>query len=72
MMSRLIGWLGRWRQRDDQHLVKRVAPETADPIEELLCIVCEAQERDAADERRLYPWRSGRPSSYRQRRLDRR
>jgi hypothetical protein len=43
-------WLRRWRQRDDQHLVKRV-----DPIEELRQIVNEAQQRDMDDERRLYP-----------------
>jgi hypothetical protein len=49
-MSLLIQWLRRWRQRDDQHLVKR-----ADPIEELRQIVGEAQERDLDDERRLYP-----------------
>ena len=55
----------RWLQRDDQHLVKRDVPETADPIEELRQLVNEAQERDAADERRLYPMR---PSSYRRRR----
>jgi hypothetical protein len=66
MMSRLIGWLRRRRQRDDQHLVKQVAPETVDPIKELLRVVGEAQERDAEDERRLYPWR-GHATSYRRR-----
>jgi hypothetical protein len=55
--SLLFRWLHRWRQLDDQHLVKRDAPETADPIEELRRLVNEAQERDPADERRLYPWR---------------
>jgi hypothetical protein len=55
----------RWLQRDDQHLVKRDAsPETADPIDQLRRLVNEAQERDAADERRLYPWRD-RPTSTR-------
>jgi hypothetical protein len=49
-MLRLVQWLRRWRQRDDLHLFKR-----ADPIEELREIVSEAQERDAIDERRLYP-----------------
>ena len=34
------------RERDDGHLVK--------PVEELIRIVNEAQERDAEDERRLY------------------
>ena len=57
--------LFRWLQRDDQHLVKRDAsPETADPIDQLRRLVNEAQERDAADERRLYPWRD-RPTSTR-------
>ena len=50
--SLLFRWLHRWRQRDDQHLVKRSAPETADPIDQLRRLINEAQERDAADERR--------------------
>jgi hypothetical protein len=54
-MTPLIRWLRRWQQRDDRHLVKRAASEAADPIEELLQIVGEAQDRDAVDERRLYP-----------------
>jgi hypothetical protein len=37
--SPLFRWLHRWRQRDDQHLVKRAAPETADPIDELRRLV---------------------------------
>ena len=48
-MSRLVQWLRRLRQRDDLHLFKQV------PIDELREIVAEAQERDATDERRLYP-----------------
>jgi transposase-like protein len=62
--SLLFRWLRRWRQRDDQHLVKRDAPENADPIDQLRRLVNEAQERDATDERRLYPWRD-RPTSTR-------
>jgi hypothetical protein len=59
-------WLCRWRERDDRHLFK--APDV-DPIDELVGIVSEAQERDAEDERRLYqPSRSDCPSSF-QRRL---
>jgi hypothetical protein len=69
--SPLFRWLHRWRQRDDQHLVKRAAALPADPIEELIRVTNEAQERDAEAERRLYPMRGGRPSLYR-RRLDRR
>jgi hypothetical protein len=57
MMSPLIRRLPRWRQWDDQHLVKRAALGTADPIDELRRLVDEAQERDAADERRLYSLR---------------
>ena len=66
----ILRWLRRWRERDDQHLVKRDAPLPADPIDELRRIANEAQERDAADERRFYPLRR-RPTSYRRRRLDR-
>lgn len=28
----MLLWLRRWRERDDQHLVKRAAPLRADPI----------------------------------------
>jgi len=49
--------LRRWWERDDLHLVKRAAPEIADPIDELPRIINETQERDAEDERRLYPVR---------------
>jgi hypothetical protein len=59
-MSPLIRWLRRWRQRDDQHLIKAAAFPT-DPIDELRRLVDEAQELDAADERRLYSLR-GRPT----------
>ena len=50
----MLRWLRRWRERDDQHLVKRAAPLPADPIDELCRIINEAQQRDAEDERRLY------------------
>jgi hypothetical protein len=63
-MARLIRWLRRWQQRDDQHLVKR-----ADPIEALRQAVGEAQQRDIDEERQLYPMFS---SSYRRRRVSRR
>ena len=43
----MLRWLCRWRERDDQHLVKRAAPLPADPIDELCRIINEAQERDA-------------------------
>jgi hypothetical protein len=61
----VLRWLRRWRERDDHHLVKAHEPfPDIDQIEELARIVGEAQELDAADERRLYPMRGGRPSSY--------
>jgi hypothetical protein len=69
MMSPIIGWLRRWRQRDDQHLVKGAASLPVDPIDDLIRGVNQAQERDAEDERQLYPSRGGRPQSYRRRRL---
>ena len=43
------------RERDDGHLVKPAEPlADVDLLEELIRIVNHAQERDAADERRLY------------------
>jgi hypothetical protein len=60
------------RQRDDQHLIKRAASLPIDPIDELIRIVNQAQERDAEDERRLYPTRGDRPMSFQRRRPDRR
>jgi len=60
----LLRWLRRWRERDDQHLVKRAAALPPDPIDELCRIINEAQESDAEDERRLYrPTQGDRPSS---------
>ena len=45
----------RWRERDDGHLVKPAGPlADLDPLEELIRVVNEAQERDAEDERRLH------------------
>ena len=71
-MSGMIRWLRRWRSRDDQHLIKRANSLPADPIDQLRRLVDEAQELDAADERRLYPMRGNRPSSFRRRRPDHR
>ena len=70
----MLRWLRRWRERDDQHLVKAHEPlPDIDQIEELARIVSEAQERDADDERRGYhPMPSDRASSYQRRRPQRR
>jgi hypothetical protein len=70
----MLQWLRRWRERDDRSLVKPVAPlPDIDPIEELIRVVSEAQERDADDERRLdHLMRRDRPMSYKRRRPDRR
>jgi hypothetical protein len=55
MEAKVLRWFRRWRERDDRQLVKRVEPlPDVDPIEELIRIVNDAQERDAEDERRLY------------------
>jgi hypothetical protein len=72
MMSRVFRWPHRWRRRDDPHLVKRATPDPVDSIDELRRIINEAQEHDAADERRLYPGQGVSPASYPRRRLDRR
>ena len=65
--------LRRWRERDDRHLVKPATPLSVDPLEELIRVVNEAQERDAEDERRLYhPVRGDRPSLFQRRRPNRR
>jgi hypothetical protein len=48
----ILRWLRGWRERDDRHLFK--APDI-DPVDELIHVVNEAQERDVEDERRLYP-----------------
>jgi len=45
--------LRRSRERDDRHLFKARAPSPVDPLDELIRMVDEAQER-AEDERRLY------------------
>jgi hypothetical protein len=62
--------LPRWRERDDRRLVKRAEPlGDVDPLNELIRIVNEAQERDAEDERRLYdPMLRDRPSFFQRRR----
>jgi hypothetical protein len=55
MEAKVLRWFRRWRERDDRRLVKRAEPlPDVDPIEELIRIVNDAQERDAEDERRLY------------------
>ena len=55
--------LRRRRERDDGHLVKPTPLADIDPLEELIRVVNEAQERDAEDERRLYdPMLRDRPS----------
>jgi hypothetical protein len=68
-------WLRRWRLREERRRV--VEPDAAlrdvDPIEELIRVINEAQERDADDERRLDLYiRRDRPSSYQRRRPERR
>jgi hypothetical protein len=64
-------WFRRWRGRDDQHLVKPVAPlPDIDQIEELERLTREAEERDADDERRVE--RLSGPSPIRNRRLPKR
>jgi hypothetical protein len=67
-------WLRRWSERDDRHLVKRAGPSASlDPLEELIRVVNEAQERDAEDERRLHhSMRGDRPSFFQRRRPHRR
>lgn len=70
----MLRWLRRWRERDDQHLVKSPDPPVViDPLEELIRLVNEAQERDAEDEHRLYHSKRGdRPWSFQRRRPERR
>jgi hypothetical protein len=65
--------LRRQRERDDGHLVKPAGSSAdIDPLQELIRVVSEAQERDAEDELRLYhPMRGDRPS-FQRRRPDRR
>jgi hypothetical protein len=70
----MLSWLRRLRERDDRSLVKPVAQlPDVDPIEELVRIIGEAQDSDAAEEARLgHLMRGDRPSSYQRRRPDRR
>jgi hypothetical protein len=66
----MMRWLRRWRERDDRHLIKSVAPllPDIDPIEELERLISTAQQRDADDEgrferlARLSPIRDRRPN----------
>ena len=64
----------RRRERDDGHLVKPTGSSAdIDPVEELIRVVSEAQERDAEDELRLYhSVRGDRRSSFQRRRPERR
>jgi hypothetical protein len=66
--------LCRRRERDDGHLVKPTGPSAdIDPLEALIRVVSEAQERDAEDELRMYhPMRGDRPSFFQRRRPNRR
>ena len=66
--------LRRRRERDDGHFVKPTGPSADfDPVEELIRVVSEAQDRDAEDELRLYHrMRGDRPSSFQRRRPDQR
>jgi hypothetical protein len=63
----MFEWLRRWRSgtQSDGRATREPAPKV-DPIEDLLRIVNDAQERDAENERRLGDpaWRN-RPISYR-------
>ena len=62
----------RQRQRDDEHLIKPIAPSADSALfEQLVRIVNDAQERDAEDERRLYgPMLGAWPSFSQRERLD--
>ena len=66
--------LRRRRERDDGPLAKPTCSSAdIDPVEELIRVVNEAQERDAEDERRLYhPICGDRPLSFQRRRPNRR
>jgi hypothetical protein len=70
MEGKLLRWIHRWREREDQRLVKQAGPvPDVDPIEELMRVVNDAQERDAEDERQLYfPMRRYAHTSYPRRR----
>jgi hypothetical protein len=50
----MLQWLRRLRRQDDPQLVKPGPSEHLDPLEELIRVVNEAQDRDARDERGLY------------------
>jgi hypothetical protein len=62
---------GLTRERDDGHLVKPIGPSADNALfEQLVRIINEAQERDAEDERRLYPMLRARPSFSQRERVD--
>ena len=65
----VLQWLRRWReQRDDRHLARPRSLEHVDPLEELIRVVNEAQDREAGDERRLYDTNLGERPFFVQRR----
>jgi hypothetical protein len=70
MEAQLLRWIHRWREREDQRLVKLAGPlPDVEPIEELMRIINDAQECDAAGERHLhFPMRRGPHPSYSRRR----
>jgi hypothetical protein len=66
----VLQWLRRWRERD-RHLARPRSLDHVDPLEELICVVNEAQDRDARDERRLYdPELGERPLFFQRRRRE--
>jgi hypothetical protein len=67
----VLQWLRRWRERDDRHLARPRSLDHVDPLEELILVVNEAQDRDARDERRLYDPKLGeRPLFFQRRRRE--
>jgi hypothetical protein len=55
----VLQWLRRWPERDDRHLASPRSLDHVDPLEELIRVVNEAQDRDARNECRLYEPRLG-------------
>lgn len=67
----MLRWLRRQREGDDHRLVRPKSSEHLEPLEELIRVVNEAQERDARDEGRLYDPKLGEQlSSFRRKRLE--
>jgi hypothetical protein len=65
----VLRWLRGWRERDDLHLFKAA---DVDPVDELIHIVNEAQERDAEDNAgSITSVRGDHPSSFRRHLPDR-